>query len=85
MVVEFTLCLVMVVESEIRGYHYIRNKGNIHDRCACSIYLRVALVSLAVDIGGGIYSRMVFNRVNTVVLGVTLIQILEQCCSSDVH
>ena len=32
----------------------------------CGVYLRVAFVSLEVDVGGGVYSRAALNRVNTV-------------------
>ena len=34
-----------------------KEDGNIHDRFARSSYLRAAFMSLAVDVGGGIYLR----------------------------
>ena len=33
-------------------------------RFASGVYMRVALVSLAFDVGGGVYLRAPFNRVN---------------------
>ena len=33
----------------------------------CGVYLRVAFISLEVDVEGGVYSRAVLNRVNAVV------------------
>ena len=40
----------------------MKKDGNIHDTFPFSIYLRAAFTSLAVDIGGGIYSRAAFNQ-----------------------
>ena len=37
-----------------------KEDGNIRDRFACGVYLRAAFISLAVDIGGGVYLRMAF-------------------------
>ena len=45
-----------------------KEDGNVHARLPCSVYLRVAFILLRVDVGGGIYSRVAFNRVNTVFL-----------------
>ena len=58
----------------IRGYHiYIENiwtpelgkvlttkkeDGNIQDRFTCGVYFRVASISLVVDVGGGVSSRV---------------------------
>ena len=39
----------------------MKNKGgNIYDRLACHMYLRVASISFRVDIQRGVYSRAVF-------------------------
>ena len=37
--------------------------GNIHDRFVCDVYLRAAFILLAVDVGGGVYSRVAFAQV----------------------
>ena len=38
-----------------------KDDGNVHNRFACSVYLRVAFISLVVDVGEGVYSRAEFN------------------------
>ena len=35
-----------------------KEDGNIHDRYARSVYLKAAFVSLAVDVGEGVYLRV---------------------------
>ena len=46
-----------------------KEDGDIHDRIVCGVYLRAVFISLAVDIGGSVYLRAVFNGVNTVCVG----------------
>ena len=56
-----------------------KEDGNIHDRFACGVYLRAEFISLAFNIGGGVYLRAAFNEVNSVII-LTVAPTTRECC-----